>query len=191
MAVEHINRKGKKYYLHQGTTKTGKPKYFFSMKNEGTLVTSIPDGFEIYENPNAQVFLQRIQPKLITDDEVATVESGMKKFSSLQYYQINVKKNTIYVYTPDQNVTNLTRLFSSHPLAEAKYIQNSIAQSISYSSMLRFVLCDENKRIFQTERFCFLGSIDDWIDIGSPDTLQKLIEKYVKHLDKESFYELH
>ncbi|MGM3306068.1 hypothetical protein ACSQ6I_08815 [Anabaena sp. WFMT] len=191
MAVEHINRKGKKYYLHQGTTKTGKPKYFFSMKNEGSLVTSIPDGFEIYENPNAQVFLQKIQPKLITDDEVATVESGMKKFSCLQYYQINVKKNTIYVYTPDQNVTRLSELYSSFPLAKATDVQSNIAQSISYSSMLRFVLCDEKERIFQTERFCFLGSIDDWIEIGSPDTLQKLVEKYVKHLDKESFYELH
>ncbi|MEA5551560.1 hypothetical protein VB713_11305 [Anabaena cylindrica UHCC 0172] len=191
MAVEHINRKGKKYYLHQGTTKTGKPKYFFSMKNEGTLVTSIPDGFEIYENPNAQIFLQRIQPKLITDYEIATVEAGMKKFSNLQYYQINVKKNTLYIYTPDQNVTRLSELYSSFSLTKSTDIQGNIARSISYSSMLRFVLCDENKRIFQTERFCFLGSIDDWIEIGSPDTLQKLIEKYVKHLDKDSFYELH
>jgi len=161
MAVEHINRRGQKYYLHQGITKTGKPKYLFSMKSEG-MVQTIPDGFEIYENPNAQVFLQRIQPKIITDDEIATVDKGIKKFSHLQCL-IDIKKDIIYIYIP----------------------------SISYSAMLRFILFDDIKRIFMTERFCSLGSIDDWIGIGGSDTLQKLVEKYVKHLGKESFYELH
>jgi hypothetical protein len=191
MAVEHINRKGQKYYLHQGTTKTGKPKYFFSQKNEGTLVQTIPDGFEIYENPNAQVFLQKTQLKIITDDEIATVEQGIKKFSSLQYYKIDVKKEIIFVYTPNQNISNLSKVYSSFSNANPIDIQTAIARSISYSSMLRFILRNEQKRIFTAERFCFLGSIDDWIGIGYPDTLQKLVEKYVKHLEKESFYELH
>ena len=58
MPITHVNVKGKTYYLHQGTTKTGKPKYHFAMKREGNLADSIPEGFEIYENPNTQVFLQ-------------------------------------------------------------------------------------------------------------------------------------
>jgi hypothetical protein len=49
------NAKGKTYYLYQGTTKTGKPRYYFSMESNGALAESIPEGFEIYENPNAQV----------------------------------------------------------------------------------------------------------------------------------------
>ena len=65
MPITYTNAKEKMYYLHQGTTKTGKPKYYFSTKPEGTLAASIPDGFEIYENPNAQVFLRRIPPKII------------------------------------------------------------------------------------------------------------------------------
>jgi hypothetical protein len=56
MTIEHINRRGKKYYLHEGKTKTGKPKYFFSMKSEGNTIDAIPEGYEIYENPNAQFF---------------------------------------------------------------------------------------------------------------------------------------
>jgi hypothetical protein len=56
MPITHTNRKGKKYYLHQGKTKTGKAKWFFSMKTEGELADSIPDGYETYEEPNAQVF---------------------------------------------------------------------------------------------------------------------------------------
>ena len=47
------------YFLHEGRTKTGKPKYFFAKKREGKLASAIPDGFEIYESPNAQVTLAR------------------------------------------------------------------------------------------------------------------------------------
>ena len=41
-----------------------------------------------------------------------------------------------------------------------------------------------------TQRYCFIGSIDDWIDIGKPGKLLTLVKKYVKHIDKESFFEL-
>jgi hypothetical protein len=191
MTIEYVNRKGQKYYLHQGTTKTGKPKYFFSMKTEGTLVKIIPDGFEIYENPNAQVFLRTVQPKIITDEEIATVEKGMKELSKLQNFKIDVKKDTVYVYTADQEKKELVEIFLSFSFATNENIARSVNNCLSYSSMLRFVLFDEDKRIFTAERFCFLGSIDDWIDIGLPNTLQNLVKKYVKHLGHDSFYELH
>ena len=35
MPVTHVNRKRDTYYLHAGTTKTGKPRYWFSMKDDG------------------------------------------------------------------------------------------------------------------------------------------------------------
>ena len=38
LTVQYINRRSKSYYLHEGKTKTGKPKYHFSMKKEGKLV---------------------------------------------------------------------------------------------------------------------------------------------------------
>ncbi|KYC40470.1 hypothetical protein WA1_26460 [Scytonema hofmannii PCC 7110] len=45
--------------------------------------------------------------------------------------------------------------------------------------------------LFELQRYCFLGSVDDWINIGLPDTLQNLVETYVQHLGRESYYELH
>jgi hypothetical protein len=55
---------------------------------------------------------------------------------------------------------------------------------------MRFTLVDEKTRIFKTERYCFLGSIDDWIHIGPPDILKNILEKYTRHLGEESFFEL-
>jgi hypothetical protein len=47
---------------------------------------------------------------------------------------------------------------------------------------MRFVLRDEASRVFEPERFCFRGSVEDWISIGGPDQLQKLTSKFLKHL---------
>jgi hypothetical protein len=110
--ITHTNAKGKLYYLHQGTTKTDKPKYYFSMQSEGTLAASIPAGFEIYENPNAQVFLRRIPPKIITDEERQVVEDGMRKYASIQDYKIDVRGNAIEIHTAHQDSETFREMFT-------------------------------------------------------------------------------
>jgi hypothetical protein len=62
MNIKYTNRAGKIYYLHIGKTNKGTDKYFFSRKRRD-LAERIPNGYEIYENVNAQVFLRKIQPK--------------------------------------------------------------------------------------------------------------------------------
>ena len=78
MPVTNVNLKRDTYYLHAGKTKTGKPRYWFSTKAEGDLVETIPKGYEVYENPDAQVFLRKIVPQLATPFEVAVVTAGLK-----------------------------------------------------------------------------------------------------------------
>ena len=102
MPITHTNAKGKTSYLHQGTTKTGSPNTTSLCRVRAHWQGSIPAGFEIYENPNAQVFLRRIPPKIITDEERQVVEDGMRKYASVQDYKIDVKGNAIVVYTADQ-----------------------------------------------------------------------------------------
>ena len=189
--ITHTNAKGKTYSLHQGTTKTGKPKYHFSMQSEGTLAESIPAGFEMYENPNAQVFLRRIPPKRITDEERQVVEDGMRKYAEVQDYKIDVKGNAIVVYTADQDRETLADVFKDMYPTPAAYTQfmTLLRQGIHYSPMLQFVLEDDKCRTFTAQRYCFIGSIDDWLDIGH-GSLTTLVKRYVKHLGQESYYEL-
>jgi hypothetical protein len=189
--ITHVNAKGKTYYLHQGTTKTGKPKYYFSMESEGPLAESIPAGFEIYENPNAQVFLRRIPPKVITDEERQVVEEGMRKYASVQDYKIDVKGNAIIVYTADQSVETLAGLFKDlHPNPSAHpQLMATLRGVIQYSPMMQFVLEEKEQRLFTVQRYCFRGSIDDWIDLDQ-GTLAQLVRTYVKHLGNASYFEL-
>ena len=191
MPITHTNTKGQTFSLYQGTTKTGKPTYYFAMQSEGTLAESIPEGFEIYENPNAQVFLRRIPPKIITDEERQIVEDGMRKYAEVKDYKIDVKGNAILIYTADQDIETLADVckdMSPTPSAN-RQLMSLLRKEIQYSPMLQFLLEDEQRRLFTAQRYCFIGSIDDWLDIGH-GPLPTLVKRYVKHLGKESYFEL-
>ncbi|NEX22313.1 hypothetical protein G3480_18725 [Thiorhodococcus mannitoliphagus] len=190
MSVKYTNSKGMVYYLHRGKTKTGKERCYFSMKNEGSLCTSIPGGYEIYEHPNAQVFLRKIPKKIILDEEIAIVEDGVRKYSILKAYKIDVRKNVIQIYTPDQDVDALENILSRISPFPA-ITKKTINDVVNYSPDMQFVLIDKEKRIFVAQRYCYLGRIDDWINIGGPDSLDALTGQYVKHLGKESFFDIH
>src|SRR3954465_4333379 len=98
MPVTHVNRSGDTYYLHAGTTKTGKPRYWFSKSAEDDLVESIPEGYEVYENPGAQVFLRKVQPQVVTPFEVAVVKKGLNRHAPGQECIVDVQKEHIVVY---------------------------------------------------------------------------------------------
>jgi len=188
--ITYTNAKGKTYSLHQGTTKTGKPKYYFSMESEEHLAESIPVGFEIYENPNAQVFLRRIPPKLITDEERQVVEDGMRKYAEVQDCKIDVKGNALVVYTPHQSVEEFAQLLKGlNPFIGEAKVREYFTRSVQYAPMLQFILDDEKRRTFTAQRYCFRGSVDDWIDIGY-GPLTTLVKQYVKHLGQESYFDL-
>lgn len=102
MPIKYTNRRSKTYYLHQGKTRVGKPMYFFSLDAEGALVNEIPEGYEIYENPHGQVFLRKRVSRLVTDQEIATVENGMRKFSRGDLYKISATKNIVTAHTNGQ-----------------------------------------------------------------------------------------
>ncbi|MEO1394810.1 MAG: hypothetical protein AAFV90_18045 [Cyanobacteria bacterium J06634_5] len=194
MAMTYTNRKRKTYYLHQGKTKTGKPKYFFSLKAEGALVATIPDGYEVYESPNARVLLRKIPAKIILDDEIAVIKQGVEQFSQVQHFMIDAKKNVVSIFTPSQNVERISELLTSTAAQFGRSqadVDALLVQSLDYTSDLRFVLVDKQERLFQAQRYCYLGRVDDWIDIGGVDRLAVLVEGYVGHLGQESMFELH
>jgi hypothetical protein len=63
MPITHTSRNGKTYNLHTGPKRCGGTQHYFSTKPTGTLAQRLPEGFEVYETVNAQVYLRRQQPK--------------------------------------------------------------------------------------------------------------------------------
>jgi hypothetical protein len=105
-------------------------------------------------------------------------------------FKIDVKGNAIIIYTADQDVGAIVNIFKDFaPAMDEAKIRDALRPEIRYSPVLQFVLTDDKKRTFTTQRYCYRGSIDDWIDIDH-GKLSKLVRTYVKHLGKESYFEL-
>ena len=187
--IEYTNRKGKTYYLHVGKTKKGNPRYHFAMEASGELLKEIPEGYEIYENPNAQVFLRKIVPKEILDEDMAILENELRAHAKPTKYIINTKAKAITIFWADQSSPRMGELSSFFGMARMEEIYE---KSAYFNPIFRFTLVDPKERLFIAERFCFRGSIDNWVHLigGGPDSLQTLVDRYVRHLGEESFYEL-
>jgi len=192
VSVEYKNRKGKNYYLHVGKTKTGKPKYYFSMKTEGELPDAIPEGYEIYEQPaNAQVFLRKKLPQLITDLEKHIVEKELQNAALSRWYLVDIKGEELTIFESNQDIDELKEIFGSMaPSNDPSFVNDILGITVDYAPIMKFILEDKEKRTFVVNRYCFLGSIDDWIFIGGPGPLKEIGKDYIKHLGQESLFEL-
>jgi len=98
MSITYTNRKGVIYYLCQGVTKTGKPRYYFAREPQGTPLEQIPAGYIISESVNGIVSLVKARPVQILPDEVAAVESAVRRHPKSRNYRVGIKQNRIEVY---------------------------------------------------------------------------------------------
>jgi hypothetical protein len=201
MAIQYTNRIGRTYFLHEGKTKSGKPRYFFSTQKNGKskVVDHIPDEYEIYEHPeNAQVFLRKKRPQLITDIEIQLIKKYVKDLKRSKRYRVDYRDEYITVYESNLDVKNLEGIFGnfirsspSNSEADVDEAMNAFASVADrqYTAVLRFRLDEERQRTFTVERFCFRGAIDDWIYLDGPNNLKSLVEKYVNSLGTEEFFD--
>jgi len=190
MVLTYTNRKGDEYYLHQGLTKKGNARYFFSRKKDGKLAERTPQGYEIYENPNGLVFLRKAQPKVFSDEEIATIENGIREHTDLEFYEIDVKANTITIFLPLQDVESLRELAHLHTLKSPEQITNVIRKVITFGPEMQLVLTDKENRLFCLKRYCYRGPEARWITLQTSSGLEPLAKKYFTHLGKDSFFDL-
>lgn len=97
--ASHLNRKGDHYYVHQGITKTGKPRYFVSREATNAL-SAVPSGFAFTESINGVVSLHRPSPALIPESDLAVVRSKIASHPRLEKYRVEAKGKFITVYEP-------------------------------------------------------------------------------------------
>jgi hypothetical protein len=192
MPFTHASRRGKTYYLHVGKTKTGKDKHFCSTKSDGTLLDAVPEGFEVYENPDGLVYLRRKTRTLLTPEELGCVEEAVKRETSLKDYEFKIEhdQDTITVFTINDDPKAMLEALNPFRARHEHFVREFALRSGTFTAMMRFRLVNSQKRLFDAERFCFRGSVDNWIPISRSEKLPALAKRFVTHLDKESFYDL-
>ena len=196
MRITHTNRKGVTFYLGRGVTKTGKPRYFFAREPaKGEPVEAIPEGYEVVESVNGVVSLAKARPALIRPEELALVEAAVAGHPKSGNYRVDVKGERIVVYEregadPDHVARGLAGSMNLPFAVLAARMRETFDQSARFTPVLRFTLADEAKRTFYVERWCYLGSIDDWMNIGATGQLGRLVKQTVPKLGTDAFFEL-
>jgi hypothetical protein len=192
--MEYVNRRGDRYYVFQGQTKTGKPKYFASKcetSEKGVKVASLPGESEIFENPrNATVSVRRRKPSSILPAERDLVHRLAAELSAYSCVQTIVDGDRIVIYTPDTGPDAAAAALARDFGPALSRVADWMTRYTNYSADLRFTIHDVDRRTFVAERYCYRGSVDGWIQIHGPASLESLVRKLVPHLGEDSFYEL-
>jgi hypothetical protein len=192
MPITHKNCHGQVYYLHEGKTKTGKPKYFVSMKSEGNLPEAMPTGFEIYERPGGMVYVRKIPQTPILPHELKYVQDKIAplgaKIAEREYAEWHAELDEV-VLSP---IKRLILGSCVHTRYEAEIRGKEI---IIYEvkgdgrPMMKFVLDNEETRVYSVYSWCFRDGIDGWFSLFSSGQLRDLVDQYCPTLGTDRFYE--
>lgn len=189
MALTHTTRRGKTYYLHTGPKRGGGIQHYVSTDPKGPTANAIPEGFEINETPNGQVCLRKKKPARIQPAELELIERELQKCLTIQHrYLAEVSDAKIVIHEGDTRIDTLREI---NMRLSTSGLEEYAVRNAHYVPVMRFVLQDGAQRAFAPERYCFRGSVEDWISIGKPDQLGKLVSKFLKHLGADSIYELY
>lgn len=191
MPVTYTNRKMKTYTLYSAPTKTGKLRYYFARESaKGTPCEAMPEGYEVLENPNGQVSIGKIQERLIHQEEIDTLQKIIDMHHRPNAYRLEVKGDRIVVHELE-GYHDLAERIESGYLGFSSFkemIREDFEKRGRYDAVMRFILESADKRVFVLERFCYRGSIDDWITVGV-GKLDVLAEKWIKLLGTDDLYE--
>ena len=189
--ISHTNRKGKTYYLHAATRKSGKTVYVMKPSAEGGL-TELPDGYSITEGVNGEVSVGRQKPRQITEQEEAQVSAALERLG-LKHYRCAAKDAYLIIYEPLHSGADLRETASELAGPFFGQLNSWIADKLAAGPLepvMRFQLVDKEQRLFTVERMTYRGEGGwHWLT-GRGEPLPELAEKYLPHLGKESFFDL-
>jgi hypothetical protein len=185
--------KGKTYYLKSRATKKGNTSYYLTQKKDAECLNELPAGYEAFEKyDSGQAYIRKVKESHIEEAEVAAIVKELRQNKSLHDFKLDVCGDEIRIYTNENGsaaeVPSLLKGFLSATRENPEAMWNRF---VRYEERMRIILAQHiGEREFIFQRYCYRGSIDDWITIDSGSDLKALAKKNLYHLGKESYYEL-
>ena len=131
----------------------------------------------------------KARPQLILPEELASVKDTLQKHPKSHNYRVAVKNDQIIIY--ESQGTDFGELFGSIGWTVPDRLgQEFNERHAHFSPIMRFILDDTEERIFSPQRWCFLGSIDTWINAGTSGKIDYLV-KLIPKLGTDDFYEIY
>jgi hypothetical protein len=195
-ALSYTNSMGATYYLHEGRTKTGKPRFFVAKTVREGARAVMPDGYEFSESINGVVSVRRVSTgnaaSLIPDTDLAMVRAELGRHKHLGQHRVEVVKGEIVVFEPMGGVDPSAMA----ELARAMFVSPEMLESrletrrsrTRYDPVMKFVPAEEPGH-YAVHRMTYRGE-GGWSYPLAFGPLRKLVRKYLKHVGTEGIYEL-
>jgi len=183
--LTYTNSKGQVCFFREVTGKRG-TQIVCSQKESGNDLQSIPETHEIMESPNGQVSCRKKVQRDLLPEEITFAREYVPKLAgpkTLLFTEVK-KKALIIHFKETSRVDRMIKHLPFHRIADLSFL----AANIPFQPMLKLELSDKASRTFAVFRMCWMGE-PEWMFLEERP-LTPLLEKYVPHIGKESFYEL-
>lgn len=110
MPYAYTNRRGVTLYLHAG----GYEGLIFRERIGKGALDALPEGFEVYEDPNGRVRLVPEADGLVTDAHAQVVRLALESTAYAEY-RVEVIEDAIVILQPDWTRAELARLLGRRP----------------------------------------------------------------------------
>ena len=183
------------FFRRDSLTKSGNPRFYFAREPCDEPVEQLPEGTTISESVNGVVSLTRVRPSRILAAEITVVEAELGRHPHSDRYRLDTKQDRLIVYErtdPDLDETLAMLKLPLTPSRErVEALRADMDRRAHFTPVLRFILVDPAQRTFRTERMCYRGSIDDWIEVHRIGPLERLAPEMLPALGTDDFFELY
>lgn len=185
----HENRMGIMYYLHEGRTKTDRPRYFFAKTPGEGARSAMPERFEVSESINGVVSVPRKATGApgAPDADVKVVEGAVRHQPHLQGYLVRAEGNAIVIFEPHPRPSEL-RDFAERlgvPYRASSFVEERMKKA-QYAPIMKFE-CEGDGYV--ARRMTYRGK-GGWSWPLGAGKLEGLAKKFVPTIGTESFFDL-
>jgi hypothetical protein len=191
--LAYQNRRGEMYYVHQGVTKTGKPRYFVAKTVGPGALATLPEGLEIAETANGIVSVRRVDTSVnaIPAKDVETVRGFLAKQSWLRGHVVEVRRGEIVISEPVggevEDIAALARELGIGRMLLGLGVPST--RPTRYTPVMKLVRNGSNLGQYMVHRMTYRG--DGGFRPLSGGSLQDLLGRFVVHLGTDRFFELY
>lgn len=185
MTISYKNIRGEDYYIRMKLTKKGNNSYFMTRKVNDDCLNDVPDGYEVFERyDSGMMFIRKKKKVKFTTKEIEVIEKELKRNKSVFDFKLDICGNLIKIFTMERNED------------DGINDDDTLNRFFGDKTLLLFKRFDERMRIYKKgkdvmlQRYCYRGSIDDWITIDYGEDFEAIIKSNLRHLGKESYYDL-
>ena len=165
--ITYTNAKGKTSYLHQGTTKTGKPKYYFSMESQGSWRSPFLRGLRSTKIPMPRSSYAEFLRSSLPMRNAKWLKTACANMQSpgLQNRREGQRHCGLYRRSGYRDPRRVVQRYVSWSRSQ-RAVKDITAPRYPLFADVAVPPGGWPRRRFTAQRYCFVGSVDDWIAIG-------------------------